>query len=82
MIHDSVGAGARLGGHLIDGVQYGVENQVYGNLIYGNEAGGVKILVDGQAQICGNQLWDNAAGDTSGAFASSYDPAMPCASEA
>ena len=44
-----------LGGHLVDGVQYGVENEVYGNLIQGNDAGGVKILVDGQARVCGNQ---------------------------
>ena len=80
-IHGSIGAGVRLGGHLVDGVQYGVENEVYGNIIYGNQAGGVKILVDGQAQICGNQLWDNAAGDVTGDFAESYDPAQPCGSE-
>ena len=81
-VHGSVGAGIRLGGHLVDGVQYGVENEVYGNLIYNNEAGGVKILVDGQGQICSNRLWDNAAGDASGAFGSRYDPAAPCSADA
>lgn len=81
-IHGSVGAGIRLGGHLVDGVQYGVENQVYGNRIYSNEAGGVKIVVDGQGQICSNWLWDNAAGDTSGAYGSHYDPAAPCSADA
>ena len=32
-IYGNVGAGVRLGGHLVDGVQYGVENVVYGNII-------------------------------------------------
>ena len=77
-IHGSVGAGVRLGGHMVDGVQYGVENEVYGNIISGNEAGGVKILVDGQGKICGNTLWDNPGGATSGAYADNYDPAAPC----
>ena len=77
-IYDNVGAGVRLGGHFVDDVQYGVDNQVYGNLIHGNEAGGVKILVDGQGLVCGNRLWDNAAGEVSGGFGDSYDPAAPC----
>ncbi|MCY4465697.1 MAG: DUF1565 domain-containing protein [Chloroflexi bacterium] len=81
-IYGSVGAGVRLGGHLVDGVQYGVENEVYGNLIYDNEAGGVKILVDGQGQICNNWLWDNAMGETSGTFGSHYAPAAPCSADA
>jgi hypothetical protein len=79
-IYGNVGAGVRLGGHLVDGIQYGVLNEVYGNLIYGNDAGGVKILVESQASICGNSLWDNAAGNVSGTFGDSYDPAAPCAS--
>ena len=77
-IHGSVGAGVRLGGHLVDGIQYGVDNQVYGNLIAGNQAGGIKILVERQGMICGNRLWDNAAGATSGSFADSYEPARAC----
>ena len=81
-IYGNVGAGVRLGGHLVDGVQYGVENVVYGNVIYDNAAGGVKVMVDGQALICGNQLWDNAAGAMTGDFADSYDGAQPCASPA
>jgi len=81
-IHGSVGAGVRLGGHLVDGIQYGVENLVYGNIIYGNDGGGIKVQVDGQSLICGNQLWDNAAGPMSGDFAGSYDGAQPCASAA
>lgn len=80
-IHGNIGAGVRLGGHLVDGVQYGVDNEVYGNLIYGNAAGGIKILVAEQARICGNRLWDNAAGATSGTYADSYEPASPCPPE-
>lgn len=81
-IHGNVGAGVRLGGHLVDGVQYGLDNLVYGNIIYENDAGGLKVQVDGQALICGNQVWDNAAGDVAGAYGQNYDPATACASEA
>ncbi len=79
-IYDNVGAGIRLGGHLVDGVQYGVDNEVYGNIIYGNEAGGLKIVVEGQGRVCGNKVEDNAAGAVSGAFGADYDPIAPCAS--
>ncbi len=81
-IYGNIGAGVRLGGHLVDGVQYGVDNLVYGNVIYGNEAGGIKVQVDGQAQICGNQVWDNAAGAAVGSYGKNYAPAMDCDSEA
>ena len=81
-IHGGLGAGVRLGGHLVDGIQYGVENQVYGNIISDNDAGGIKVLVDGQGLICGNQLRDNAAGAMTGNFADAYDGAQPCAAEA
>lgn len=77
-IFANVGAGVRLGGHLVDGVQYGVDNEVYGNVIYGNDAGGVKIVIGDQGRVCGNTLWDNAAGDVSGAFGADYDPSVPC----
>ena len=81
-IHGSVGAGVRLGGHHVDGVQYGVNNLVYGNIISENDAGGIKVQVERQALICGNQLRDNAAGAMTGDFAESYDGAQPCASAA
>lgn len=75
------GAGIRLGGHRVDGVQHGVENQIYGNIIYNNLAGGVKFVVDGQAMVCDNRLWDNAAGDSAGEFGGHYDPAQRCESD-
>ena len=81
-IYGNVGAGVRLGGHMVDGIQYGVENEVYGNLIQGNHAGGVKVVIDGQARICGNDVRDNAAGAVSGSFGGGYDPAAACASAA
>jgi len=81
-IHGNVGAGVRLGGHLVDGIQYGVDNLVYGNIIAENDAGGIKVQVDGQALICGNQLRGNAGGAMTGDFAGSYDGAQPCASVA
>ncbi len=77
-IYANVGAGVRLGGHLVDGIQYGVDNEVYGNVIYSNEAGGVKIMVGDQGRICGNKLWRNETGDVSGAFGADYDPGAPC----
>ena len=80
-IYGNVGAGVRLGGHLVEGIQYGVENRVYGNVIYGNDAGGIKILVDGQAQICGNQLADNPAGDLTGAYGEHYNALQACSAD-
>lgn len=80
-IYDNTGAGIRLGGHRVDGVQYGVENQVYGNIIYNNLAGGIKFVVDGQAMVCDNRLWNNTAGDSAGEFGSHYDPAQRCESD-
>lgn len=80
-IYGNIGAGVRLGGHFVDGLQYGVENEVYGNVIYDNAAGGIKVLVGEQARICGNQLGNNEAGAMTGDFAHVYDGAQPCASE-
>ena len=77
-IHGSAGAGVRLGGHFVDGIQYGTGNLVYGNVVYDNVAGGIKVMVAEQALICGNRLWDNAGGAMTGDFAAAYDGAQPC----
>ncbi|CAM9412482.1 unnamed protein product [Scytosiphon promiscuus] len=55
-MEDAEGAGVRLGGHFVDGVQYGVKNQVYGNEIVNCRAYGVKIMVDPQFKICENDI--------------------------
>ena len=78
-IHGGIGAGVRLGGHFVEGVQYGVDNEVYGNLISNNAAGGIKVVIGGQGRICGNRLWDNAAGAVTGAAAAGIAPEQPCA---
>ena len=77
-IHGGVGAGVRLGGHFVDGVQYGVDNEVYGNRISNNAAGGIKVVVGGQARICGNVVWDNGGGAVTGAASAGIEPEKPC----
>ena len=77
-IHGGVGAGVRLGGHFVDGVQYGVDNEVYGNRISNNAAGGIKVVVGGQARICGNVVWDNGGGAVTGPASAGIEPEKPC----
>eukprot|EP00904_Undaria_pinnatifida_P005828 jgi/Undpi1/2375/HiC_scaffold_13.g05757.m1 len=51
-----LGAGVRLGRHVIDGFTYGVDNQseVYGNDFEDNGVGSIKDMVHPQGIICGN----------------------------
>lgn len=51
-----LGAGLRFGGHRIDGYQYGIDNLIYNNTIYGNAQGGIKFEAEPQAVVCGNIL--------------------------
>ena len=76
-IYGNVGAGIRLGGHQVNGVQYGVDNDVYGNIIYGNEAGGIKVMVIPQQDICENRV-DNAPHNMIGDYRDDYDPTTSC----
>ncbi|CAM9851226.1 unnamed protein product [Ectocarpus fasciculatus] len=55
-IEDTDGAGVRLGGHTMDGIEYGANNQVYGNTMIDCRASGVKVMVSPQGQICGNDI--------------------------
>gem|GEM_PF-428523 len=77
-IYGNVGAGVRLGGHEVDGIQYGIENQVYGNYILRNVAGGINIAVAPQAKICNNVLTQNLGKSSFGDGSDAYDPAEPC----
>jgi len=70
----NVGAGIRLGG---DTAKDGIDNQVYGNTIYGNGAGGIKV-VHGPQQLCGNDLGENKRGDVVGAKRARFAPTAPC----
>ncbi|CBJ28892.1 FirrV-1-B30 precursor [Ectocarpus siliculosus] len=81
-IEDTDGAGVRLGGHTVDGIEYGKNNQVYGNTMVDCRQSAVKVMVDPQGQICDNDvtLPDNVDEDdyeySGGDFY--YDPLKPC----
>lgn len=77
-IYSNVGAGVRLGGHEIDGVQYGINNQVYGNHLMANRAGGVKIINEPQRRICGNYLERTLGKEAFGEGSEAYDPTAVC----
>ncbi|CAM9465330.1 unnamed protein product [Ectocarpus sp. 6 AP-2014] len=55
-IQDTDGAGVRLGGHIVDGIEYGADNQVYGNTMVDCRHSAVKVMVDPQGQICDNEV--------------------------
>jgi hypothetical protein len=77
-IYSNIGAGVRLGGHAVNGIQYGVGNEVYGNHLIGNHAGGVKIVSAPQRRICGNQLDQNVGKVVFGEGSEDYEPTIPC----
>lgn len=52
-IFNNVGAGVRLGG---DTPKDGIDNQVYGNFLFNNQGGAMKIMAEPQAMICGNTI--------------------------
>lgn len=81
VVYGNLGAGVRLGGHTVNGIEYGKNNQVYGNQIDANTTGGVNIAVGPQAKICGNTLKDNSGKPVFGNSASQYDPAATCPTE-
>ena len=78
VVYDNLGAGVRLGGHKVNGIEYGKNNEVYGNVIYQNTTGGVNIAVGPQLRICGNQLRDNQGKPTFGNYGDKYKPTVPC----
>ncbi len=77
-IYENGGAGIRLGGHEVDGVQYGGINYVYGNIIYDNHRSGIKVEVSQQGIICGNAMSNNKSGQITGQFATALDSEMAC----
>lgn len=77
-IYNTVGAGIRLGGHEVDSTQYGVENAVYGNYLFENITGGVKIINGPQMIICGNHFPSDSGKRALGESSEHYDPAAPC----
>lgn len=77
-VRNSIGAGVRLGGALVDGTQYGKNNEIYGNTIIDNKNGGVRFQVTPQVKVCGNTMSDNTNGDSVGSFGSQFNPTQPC----
>ena len=74
--YGNTGAGLRLGG---DGSSDGIGNDVYGNSIHDNQAGGIKFQRQPQGQVCGNIMSNNAGGDAVGTYAAVFAPAADCA---
>lgn len=81
VLFGNIGAGVRLGGHEVDGIQYGVQNAVYGNRFLHNVAGGVNIAVGPQAKICDNWLSRNLGKASFGDASDAYQPSEPCPKE-
>ncbi|MEK7551651.1 MAG: DUF1565 domain-containing protein [Patescibacteria group bacterium] len=72
------GAGVRLGGHTVDGIIYGLGNNVYGNTFKQNQAGGLKIETEPQGKICGNNMSENGSKEVFGSKADNYYPTSVC----
>jgi parallel beta helix pectate lyase-like protein len=73
--YGNAGAGIRLGG---DTPADGTGNDVYGNMIHDNRAGGIKIQQQPQGSICDNVMSNNAGGDAVGTYRARFSPAAPC----
>lgn len=74
--YDNIGAGVRLGG---DTPADGVDNEVYGNILRNNAAGGIRFQRDPQRLICENSV-EGSAG-AAGNYAKNYDVSAPCPPE-
>ncbi len=76
-IFENLGAGIRLGG---DRKKDGINNNVYSNLIRGNDKGGIKFERIPQGKICGNTMSENRGGDLAGSYGEKFSPALICRS--
>src|SRR3990167_7562787 len=74
-INGSVGAGIRLGG---DEEKDGINNEVYGNIITNNAAGGIKIQRIPQVKICDNKMEGNSGCDSVGSYGEDFNPTDSC----
>jgi hypothetical protein len=59
-------------------IQYGKNNDVYGNSIHDNASGGIKFQVTPQGKICSNTMLNNSGGDSVGTYGSQFNPIVPC----
>lgn len=74
-VYGNVGAGVRLGGETQTD---GIKNDVYGNDIHDNQAGGIKFMSAPQGRICSNIMSNNAGGNSVGSYGSRFNPATRC----
>ena len=77
-IYGNVGAGIRVGGHTVDGVAHGKDNETYGNQLFTNQAGSLKIVVPNQRRICANILEESPVQRTATEAGEVSDPAASC----
>ncbi len=74
----NLGAGIRLGGHTVNGIIYGKNNQVYENTIANNKNGGIKFEVLPQSKVCENIMSGNIGGNAAGSKAKGINPTSKC----
>ncbi len=79
-IFSNVGAGIRVGGHIVNGIIYGVNNTMVGNVVHHNSGAGFKIKRNPQGAICDNDVFENLGGDLNTDF-EVIDPSASCGSE-
>jgi len=77
--YGNTGAGLRLGG---DDSTDGIGNDVYGNSIHDNQAGGIKFQRQPQGQVCGNVMSNNAGGDAVGTYGAAFPLTADCGAPA
>lgn len=77
-VFGNAGAAILLGGHLVNDVQYGKQNDVHDNLLYDNGRGAVSIRVVPQGKLCGNVL-DSNRGQAKGFYSTAFDMGEACA---
>lgn len=63
---NNIGSGIRIGGHTVEGHQYGVNNDIYDNRIYNNQAYGIKLVTEPQNSVTGNCIQNNGKKPISG----------------
>ncbi|MCI0384968.1 DUF1565 domain-containing protein [Streptomyces sp. CNQ085] len=73
--YGNVGAGVRVGG---DTPTDGTANNIEGNVLLHNSAGGIKFEATPQGRVCGNTLAGNTGGDATGTYGDEYEPSRPC----
>ena len=74
-VFGNVGAGIRFGGDTPTDARY---NEVRGNIIYNNLAGGIKMMATPQGLICNNVMNNNTGGNAVGTYKTTINPTMAC----